>query len=562
MTAPVLIAGAGPVGLTAALALARHGVPSVLIDRGDGVACVGSRSICTARWTLEAFERLGCGRRMADEGVSWTIGRTYFRDVELFETRFPAVGREVFPPFINLGQERVEGILLERVAAEPLIETRWHHTLAWIGQSQDRVTAVANTPSGQVTLEASHLIGCDGARSTTRRLLELDFRGHSHTDKFLIIDLRADLPFADERRFFFDHPRNPGRQVLIHPQPDKVWRIDWQVPADLDLDEEGRSGRLDRRIRDLIGDIDYEIVWESAYVFHQRRAPRFRVGRVFLAGDAAHVFSPFGARGMNSGVQDAENLAWKLWLVREGSAPEALLDTYDSERGAAADHNLAVTDATMRFMAPSSAPRRIVRDLILRGSVRVKLLRRLVNSGRLSQPFAYRDSPIVATRRGTRRPAAAPGCVAPDAPCQVLGHDRPAERLRDLLGRGFVALRFDARPDPAFDAAAGADQLLVATELFTVVAQRPAVAPVPTVVDSDGLLTGAYGARPGDLVLIRPDGHIAAHQPAATARDLDPLVSRATLQHSTTKESPCATTLSDPSLPSATRRSASTAGHS
>ena len=150
----------------------------------------------------------------------------------------------------------------------------------------------------------------------------MGFPGHSHEDLFLICDIRATLPFPRERRFFFDPPWNPGRQVLVHPQPDDLWRIDWQVPSGTDVEAERASGALDRRIRQVVGrTTPYELAWVTAYRFHQRLAPRFRVGRVLLAGDAAHLMSPFGARGLNSGAADAENLAWKLALVLGGRAP-------------------------------------------------------------------------------------------------------------------------------------------------------------------------------------------------------------------------------------------------
>ena len=141
----------------------------------------------------------------------------------------------------------------------------------------------------------------------------IGFDGYTFDDRFLIADVRADLPFTNQRHFHFDPPWNPGRQVLIHPQPDGVWRIDWQVPADTDADAERANGGLDRRIRQVVGaSTPYELVWMTGYRFSQRLADAFRVGRVFLAGDAAHVMSPFGARGLNSGIADAENLAWRL----------------------------------------------------------------------------------------------------------------------------------------------------------------------------------------------------------------------------------------------------------
>lgn len=454
MTA-VAVVGAGPVGMTMALSLARYGVPNVLLDEDEQTTCEGSRSICIQRATLEAFDRLGVGEQMAEEGVTWTCGRTYYRDTELFEVRFPERGGERFPPFVNLSQERVEQILLERVEAEPLVDVRWRSRVAGVAQDVDRVK-LAVERGGEV--QAQYAVACDGPHSTIRKLCGLDFPGHGHRDRFLIADVRARLPFPSERRFFFDPPHNPGRQVLVHPQPGDVWRIDWQVPPEVDADEERRTGRLDERIRAIVGEVPYELVWVTGYTFHQRMLRCFRDGRIFFAGDAAHVMAPFGARGMNSGVQDAENLAWKLWGVLEGWAPEALLETYDAERRAAAAHNLRVVDETMRFMVPPNPWRRLLRNALLRASQYVRPLRRFVNSGRLSEPFVYRDSPIVASG---------------------------GERL-DVQSRGFVALVSETIEPPK--------------------------TPMPLEV------------RPGDVgvVLVRPDGHVAAR--AADASRLPELL--------------------------------------
>ena len=445
---PVAIVGAGPVGMTMALSLARYGVPSVLLDEDEQTTCVGSRSICVQRATLEAFDRFGVGERMSDEGVTWTCGRTYYRDTELFQIHFPERGTERFPPFVNLSQERVERILLERVEAEPLVDLRWQSRVVGVRQDAHAVTLELEDDGA---VSGRYAVACDGPHSTMRKLCGLDFPGHGHRDRFLIADIRARLPFPSERRFFFDPPSNPGRQVLLHPQPDDVWRIDWQVPPGVDAEDERESGRLDERIRAIVGDTAYKLVWLTGYTFHQRMLRSFRSGRVFFAGDAAHVMAPFGARGMNSGVQDAENLAWKLWGVLAGWAPEMLLDTYDAERRAAAAHNLRVVDGTMRFMVPPTRARRLLRNAILRASQYARPARWLVNSGRLSEPFVYGESPIVANG---------------------------GERL-DIRGHGFVAL--------------------VGEEV------EPPQTPVPLELRQEG----------NGLVLVRPDGHVAARAPDA-----------------------------------------------
>jgi 2-polyprenyl-6-methoxyphenol hydroxylase-like FAD-dependent oxidoreductase len=519
---PVLIAGAGPVGMVLALGLARFGVRSVVVDAEAGASCEGSRSICVQNQTLEILDRLGCGDRIATEGVSWTVGRTYYGRTELFQTRLAAQGSAAFPPFVNLPQSRVEEILLAAMAASPLIEVRWEHRVTGAEQDAGGVRLAAEAPDGsRVELHGPYLVGCDGARSAVREALGLRFDGHSFDDRFLIADIRAELPFPSERRFFFDPPFNPGRQVLVHPQPDGVWRIDWQVPAGVDGEEERRSGRLDRRIREVVGEVPYELVWLSTYRFQQRLAERMAVGRAFLAGDAAHVMSPFGARGMNSGIADADNLAWKLALVLRGEAPAGLLDSYDAERRAAAAVNLAVTGATMRFMVPGDPLRRLARNAVLRGSLRLPWLRRFVNSGRLAEPFTYPTSPIVlpapaAARR--RQPGAItplPGAVAPDAPCRLPGAWEPT-RVRALLGTGLVGLWFAptgtaAQPPP--DAPTGRSARLYAV-LPPGVDAEPA-AGLPSLLDPDGAVARAYAASPGLLAVIRPDGHLAAILPNA-----------------------------------------------
>jgi 2-polyprenyl-6-methoxyphenol hydroxylase-like FAD-dependent oxidoreductase len=371
-----------------ALELARLDVSSVVLDSKPHLERIGSRSMVNARHTIETFFRLGCGEEVLAKGVALASARTYFRDIELFSVEFPETAAGEIPLFLNLQQTYVEEYLYGVVAASPKIEVRWGSEVSGLGQDEDGVRLTL-TSGG--TAEGEYLVGCDGARSTVRRLSGIDFPGRSFEDRFLIADVKAELPFPSERRFFFDPPHNPGRQVLIHPQPDSEWRIDWQVPSETDPEAERASGRLDQRIRAIIGETPYELVWLTAYRFHERIASHFRVGRVFLAGDAAHLFSVFGARGMNSGIEDARNLGWKLASVLAGQAPDRLLDSYEEERRAAALENLRVTSATMRFMAPPTRLHRAFRNAILRASVRSRRVRRFVNSGKLAEPAVYRD---------------------------------------------------------------------------------------------------------------------------------------------------------------------------
>ena len=527
LDAQVAVVGAGPIGMTLAGRLAQRGLSVILLEANSGPSGEGSKAICMQRETLEIWDRLGIGERVAERGIQWDIGRTYFRGRELFSVHLPGSGDDHFPPFVNISQTEVEGMLRRRLGQLPKVERRWGQRVTALQQDGEAVQLTCEGPDGDSTVTAAYVVGADGAHSSVRHLLGMGFPGHSHEDLFLICDIRATLPFPSERRFYFDPPWNPGRQVLVHPQPDDVWRIDWQVPSDTDLDAERASGALDRRIRRVVGaKTPYELVWVTGYRFHQRLAPRFRVGRVLLAGDAAHLMSPFGARGLNSGAADAENLAWKLALVLDGQAPEALLDSYDAERRAAAIENLAITDASMRFMVPQGPLRRTARNAILRGSVRFDTLRRLVNSGRLSQPFTYDESPVVAPAHEDER-LPPHGAVAPDARCTLVGRDRGVQRLRDLIGTEFLLLVL-SRTTPeraAAKAVRAAGLAWPAPCRIAVVGADRTLRGISVLGDDLGELVRGYGAAGSRAWLIRPDGHIAGSAPLAGRESVDRLPS-------------------------------------
>ncbi len=495
MNPAVAVVGAGPVGLTLALRLAQFGVPVTVFEAAPRLRGEGSKALCMQRETLEGWALLGFGQQVADRGVAWQLGRTYFRDTELFQTVLPATD-EHFPPFVNVSQTEVERLMVAAAEREPLITLQWADPVQALEQDADGVRITG--AGGEV--RAAYAVGADGARSVVRRLSGIDFPGHSHHDQFLIADIRAALPFPAERRFWFDPPWNPGRTVLIHPQPDGVWRIDWQVPPEFDLAAERASGRLDARIRSIVGDAGYEPVWLTVYRFHQRVAQRLRTGRVLLAGDAAHLMSPFGARGLNSGVGDAMNLAWRLAgaLADPGRADE-LLDGYADERMLAARENLAVTDATMRFMVPADEGERAARDAILLASVRDPEQRARVDSGRLAAPTVY--------RRGA--PGASPleGAVLPDAPVAAV-QGTTAGRLRELVGTGPLRLHLWAAPERG---TAGAVQVIGAQEA------APA-ADHPVVRDAAGRVAVRLGAVPMALD-VRPDGYVASVRTSSPTRD-------------------------------------------
>ncbi|MFT3776722.1 MAG: FAD-dependent monooxygenase [Ottowia sp.] len=503
-----VIVGNGPVGQTAALLLARWGIDCIVVDRRPQRDAIGSKAICQQRDVLDVWESVGVGHKIAAEGLTWDRATTLYKDATLFTQPFIDTGRSVFPPFVNISQTRTEELLDEQIAAVARITPLWDHGVEQIEQSAEGVALHCRRADGTlVTVRAPYAIVAAGsAPRELRHQLGVTFDGRSFDDKFLICDIRADLPgWERERRFYFDPEWNPGRQVLIHPCPGSTFRIDWQVPGDYDIEQEEASGALDARIRQIIGDKPYEIVWKSVYRFHSRMVDRMRVGRVLLAGDFAHIVSPFGARGLNTGVMDAENAAWKLAFVLRGWAEDALLDSYDSERCAASRENIEVTGKTMDFLVPQTEDQQRIRVERLTAALTDPSVHAQIDSGRLSEPFWYVDSPL--TTPDPARPFAgrpprghvpppAPGVALPDVPVRIEGTD--CTRLRQVARDGLLLL-------------AGSAVDLARLRETT---QGAIAAPLRILriadIDAEGALQQALQARPSEVWVVRPDAHIAA----------------------------------------------------
>ena len=540
----VIVVGAGPVGLTLAIDLARQGVAVVVLD-DDCRLSVGSRAICFAKRTLEIWDRLGVGQRMVDKGVSWNVGKVYFQDGLVYAFDLLPESGHHRPAFINLQQYYCEGYLHEAAAALPDVDLRWKNRVVAAETRPDHVLLTVDTPEGPYRLQADYVVACDGSRSPLRAMLGLESRGRVFRDRFLIADVRMSAAFPAERWFWFDPPFHRNQSVLLHMQPDNVWRIDFQLGWDVDPEQEKKREKVVPRIKALLGeDTRFELEWVSVYTFACQRMERFRHGRVIFAGDAAHGVSPFGARGANSGVQDVDNLGWKLALVLAGNAPERLLDSYGAEREFAADENILNSTRSTDFITPKSAVSRTFRDAVLRLARDHPFARRLVNSGRLSVPATLSQSALNTPDCDAFTGAMAPGTPAADAPVRVDGRDA---WFLQRIGGGFAVVVFGDDATPAPGVAAGLRALAQGPIPVASIVVVPAGAPqrageaggppqragldvprIAVVEDAQGMLARRYDARDGTCYQLRPDQHVCARWRSLDATAVAAALARAT----------------------------------
>lgn len=388
---PVAIIGAGPIGLAAAIDLALQGVSSVVLDDND-VVSTGSRAICWAKRSLEIFDRLGVGDRMLEKGITWKVGRLFNGDKEVFQFDLAPEDGHKMPAFINLQQYYVEQYLVERAGDFPaLIDLRFKNKVVAHEDLGDKVALSIESNHGAYALNAEYVLACDGAGSATRHRMALEFEGQSFEERFLIADIEMETnPFESqdtpERWFWFKPPFHPGQSALLHKQPDNIYRIDLQLGAETDPEEEKRPENVIPRIQQIVGDRPFELEWVSVYSFICAKLEKLVHGRVLFVGDSAHVVSPFGARGGNGGIHDVDNLCWKLAAVIKGQAEPVLLDSYDTERSLGATENITHSARATGFMSPATEIEMLFRDQVLELARTIPFARTLINSGRLSSP--------------------------------------------------------------------------------------------------------------------------------------------------------------------------------
>lgn len=510
---PVVIAGSGPAGMVTALELARHGVRSVVLESELQVS-EGSRAIVFTRRSMEILQQVGVADRVTENGLPWRHGNSYYRGQRVFRMEAPHDEDDRFYPMINLQQQYLEEYLVDACLAQPLIDFRWGNRVSRVEQADGFTRVEVDTPEGPYTLEADWLVAADGARSGIRSSLGLQMEGASYEGRFVIADIRVDLPLPTERLAFFDPEWNPGNTVLMHREPHGIWRIDYQLPAGETPEEALKPESLKTRIDAQLAQIGHagatwEMDWCSVYSARTLTLPDYVHGNVIFTGDAAHMLPIFGVRGANTGFQDAQSLAWHLAYVVKGLAGPQLLANHSAERVGAAREIIDEAGKSTRFMTPPSRGFRLLRDAVLSLSLTQDFVRPLYH-WRTSRPHEYTHSALNSLGDDNRLFTAGPANGAPPQNVRLA----PNDYLLDHLGGGFDLLYFTAGPalPTALQQVLGqARERGIPLRVIAIGAAQPVEGADLTLEDSNGHCRARYGVRAnGGAYLLRPDQHVCA----------------------------------------------------
>ena len=522
---PIVIVGTGPVGLTTALEIARHGQRCVVLESELQVS-EGSRAIVFTRRSMEILQQVGVAHRVTETGLPWLFGNSIYRGQRVFRMENARADDDRFFPMINLQQQYLEEYLVDAVEANPLIELRWGNRVNKVEQVGGKAVVEVDTPEGPYELTADWLVACDGARSGIRTAMNLLMEGASYEGRFVIADIRIDLPLPTERLAFFDPIWNPGNTILMHREPHGIWRVDYQLPAGEDpedaLKPESLKARIDAQLEMIgFGGTPWEMDWSSVYSARALTLPNYVHGSVIFAGDAAHMLPIFGVRGANTGFQDAQALGWRLALVAKGAASRKLLESYSSERVGAAREIVEEAGKSTRFMAPPTRGFRLLRDAVLSLSLSQPFVGPLYH-WRTSRPHEYGNSPLNSVGDDNLLFKAGPAHGAPPVNVRFAADSY----LLDHLGAAFDLLYFsNGAPIPAElqRVVDGVKARGVAVRLIAVTSKpASAVEGADAVLyDAEGRCRSRYGVMAnGAAYLLRPDQHVCARWMALDANRL------------------------------------------
>ncbi|MGW0757876.1 FAD-dependent monooxygenase [Streptomyces sp. NPDC002814] len=501
---PVIIVGAGPVGLTLALALARQEVPSVVLDEGPGKdEPRPARTVVLREDTAALVERL-TGVPSAEAGCRWAGWRSMRRKQVMRAVTFGETETETgLAAPLHLAQHVLTASLRAAVTGERLVNIATDSRLDTIEQEPSGVTAHTRGPKG-TWWRGSYLVGCDGPRSTVRKLQDIRFPGRTAVERHAVAALRAELPWPDEALLHRMPPWRTsgpsGGEVTGRPLPDGVWRLDWLLPPGKDL---VTPELLVARVRETLAGWTggstppYELLDTGVHIVHHRLARRWRVGRVFLAGDAAHLLGALGTQGLDEGLRDADNLAWKLALAWHHGPHEALLDSYQAERRGIVAARLRAADQALPLVRGGGGLRSYVP-----GSARGHdglLTDGHLGQGALGATGAHDRSPLApGPLEGETVVDTLPGAQVTDV--RVTAEDGSFVRLRDRLGRGALLVVLVAPGTGVWER-----RHWVTAGIMPRLAAAVTALPHP----AELLVTESYpGAAAHTVLLVRPDGHL------------------------------------------------------
>jgi len=387
----------------AALGLAHWGIASVVVEADDAV-CEGSRAICISRRSLEILQRFGVARPLLEKGLPWTSGRSFYGTQEVFAFDMPTSSGDKYPPMLNIQQYYIEQFLLDAIAAvnaqhaTPLVDIRWASRAADIQPLAENVQLRIDNALHSYTTSADWLLACDGGQSSVRADLGLALHGTAYASRYVIVDITLDSAHPTERRAWFDPPWAKGTTILMHRQPDNLWRLDWQLAAGQDTDAALQPKALRHMVQNHLnaigeGDKPWQLMWSSMYRAGAMTLENYRHGRILFAGNAAHALPIFGVRGLNSGFDDVDNLVWKLAATLQQRAPQTLLDSYSQERVQAFQINAESAMRSTEFMSPPHRGFDLMREACLSLAKRHKSIARIINP-RQTHAITYHDSPL------------------------------------------------------------------------------------------------------------------------------------------------------------------------
>jgi 3-(3-hydroxy-phenyl)propionate hydroxylase len=523
----VVVVGAGPVGLLTALELAHFGVPSVIVE-SEAQISHGSRAIVLTRKSVEILQQAGLVQPFIEKGLPWQYGRSFYRGREVYRMVMPHDADDRFLPGLNIQQQYIEQFLVEAIAVSPLIELRWQTACTGLRQDDDHVTVHLDTPAGAYELHADWCVAADGGRSTVRRVMGLRLEGAAYRGNFVIADILAPIDLPTERLCYFDPAWNPGNNVLVHRQPDSVWRLDFRLPDDETAEQALEPHLLGRRIEailKMIGQpVQWQLDWATVYSASTKTLADYRVGRVLFAGDAAHLLPIFGVRGANTGFQDADNLGWKLAALVNGWGDASLLDSYSTERVTAAREICAEGGRSTRFMTPPTAGYRLMRDATLSFSLSQDFAKDFMH-WRTSRPHVYARSLLNALDDDNAMLA---GGFANGEPARNVRLDE-GDYLFDHLRSGFHILLFPAgaRVDAAEREVLALGGRRTGAPVDTVLIGATHQAGSMCLADPAGRAARKYAATGGAVYLLRPDLHICGRWQRADAQRVAGAIRRA-----------------------------------